>query len=147
MLFLPLFDRTWLVPRLPHTPFHYLAWGALLLLMAGLLAWKPSFAAFALAAILTSALPEEWYFRAFFMGRLGAGWRANAMASLLFSLLHGLTRDWATALLVFVPSLFYGWLYQRSRDLPLLVLAHTMSNLVFVLFLVQPMTTWLGNLM
>lgn len=81
------------------------------------------------------------------MGRLGAGWRANAMASLLFSLLHGLTRDWATALLVFVPSLFYGWLYQRSRDLPLLVLAHTMSNLVFVLFLVQPMTTWLGNLM
>jgi len=33
------------------------------------------------------------------------------------------------------PSLVYGWLYQRTRDLPLIVLLHTLSNLVFVMFL------------
>ena len=147
MLFLPLFDRAWSAPRLPRTRSHYLAWGALLLAIAGLLGWRSSFAAFTLAAILTSALPEEWYFRAYFMGRLGTGWRAIAVTSLLFSLLHGLTRDWATAILVFVPSLFYGWLYQRSRDFPLLVLTHTLSNLAFVLFLAQPVAAWLQNLM
>jgi len=147
MLFLPLLDSTWPLPRLLHTRSHYLAWAGLLLAIAGLLAWRPSLHALALATLLTAALPEEWYFRAYFMTRIGTGWRANVMASLLFSLLHGLTRDWTTALLVFAPSLFYGWLYQRTRDLPLLVLTHTLSNLVFVQFLTQPMATWLGNLM
>jgi len=33
------------------------------------------------------------------------------------------------------PSLVYGWLYQRTRDLPLIVLLHALSNLVFVMFL------------
>lgn len=33
------------------------------------------------------------------------------------------------------PSLVYGCLYQRTRDLPLLVLLHALSNLVFVMFL------------
>jgi membrane protease YdiL (CAAX protease family) len=33
------------------------------------------------------------------------------------------------------PSLAYGWPYQRTRDLPLIVLLHALSNLVFVMFL------------
>jgi membrane protease YdiL (CAAX protease family) len=147
MLFLPLLDRTWPVPRLPKTQFHYLAWTGLLLVIVGLLIWRPSIFVFTLSTLSTTALPEEWFFRAYFMAQLGAGWQANIMASLLFSLLHGLTRDWVTALLVLAPSLFYGWLYQRCRDLPVLVLTHTLSNLVFVLFLAQPMAVWLGNLM
>lgn len=67
-------------------------------------------------------------------------------SSLLFSLLHGLTRGWTAATLVFPPSLFYGWLYQRTRDLPLLALVHTLSNLVYVLFLARLMATWAPDL-
>jgi membrane protease YdiL (CAAX protease family) len=107
------------------------------LVLAGavMLLWQPQHAGFALATLLLAALPEEWFFRAYFMVRLGTGWRANLIASVLFCLLHGLTRDWTTALLVFVPSLFYGWLYQRTRDLPLLILIHGLSNLFFATFL------------
>jgi membrane protease YdiL (CAAX protease family) len=50
--------------------------------------------------------------------------------------LHGLTRGWMVGLAVVLgPSLVYGWLYQRTRDLPLLVLLHALSNLIFVMFL------------
>lgn len=147
MLFLPLLDRTWPAPQLPHARSHYLVWAGLSIVAAGLLIWRPSYTTLALSILLTAALPEEWFFRAYFMTRLGANWRANLFASLLFALLHGLTRDWITALLVFSPSLFYGWLYLRSRDLPLLVMTHALSNLLFVLFLAQPVATWLGDLM
>ena len=143
MLFLPLLDRGWRIPSLPRSRSHYLAWGGLLFAGAVLLAWQPSAAPFALATLLTAAIPEEWFFRAYFMTRIGQGWRANLVTSALFSLLHGLTHDWATALLVFLPSLFYGWLYQRTRDLPLVVLAHALSNLVFVMFLAEFAATWL----
>jgi membrane protease YdiL (CAAX protease family) len=107
----------------------------LVLTGAGMLLWQPQHAGFALATLLLAALPEEWFFRAYFMVRLGNGWRANLIATVLFCLLHGLTQHWTTALLVFVPSLFYSWLYQRTRDLPLLILVHGLSNLVFVMFL------------
>lgn len=80
------------------------------------------------------------------MTRIGDGWRANLSASLFFAVMHGLTHGWTTAALVLVPSLFYGWLYQHTRDLPLLVLTHVLSNVVFILFLAQHMATWLGYL-
>ncbi len=54
--------------------------------------------------------------------------------------------DVRTALLVFLPSLFYGWLYQRTRDLPLLVLVHALSNLVYVMFLAGYVATWAPDL-
>ena len=88
-----------------------------------------------MTTLLLAALPEEWFFRAYFMTRLGGDLRANLVTSVVFSLLHGLTWGWVTALLVFIPSLFYGWLYQKTRDLVLLVIVHTLSNLVYVMFL------------
>lgn len=79
-------------------------------------------------------------FRAYFMTRpqevrWGRGWRVNIVTSLLFGGLHSLTRGWMVGLSVLGPSLVYGWLYQRNRDLPLVVLLHARSNLVFVMFL------------
>lgn len=146
MLFLPLLDRHWRVPALPRSRWRYLIWAALLVIGLALLAWWPSAAPFTLATLLTAAIPEEWFFRAYFMTRLGQGNRANVITSMLFSLMHGLTRGWAAAALVFLPSLFYGWLYQRTRDLPLLVLAHTLSNLIYVLFLAGYVATWAPDL-
>lgn len=137
MLFLPLIDRRWTPPVPPRRPYQRSAWLALVMLTGALLAWQPDYLKFALATLLLAALPEEWFFRAWFMTRLGNGWHANLTASLLFSLLHGLSRDWQTALMVYPASLFYGWLYQRTRDLPLLILVHMLSNLVFMLFLAR----------
>ena len=135
MLFLPLLDRGWRLPALSRSRSHHMAWAGLLIAGIALLAWRPGEMPFALAMLLMAAIPEEWFFRAYFMTRLGKGWRANLMASLLFSLLHGFTQGWPAALRVFVPSLFFGWLYQRTGDLPLLILVHALSNIVFVMFL------------
>jgi membrane protease YdiL (CAAX protease family) len=146
MLFLPLLDRGWRVPSLPRSRSHHLIWAGLLISGAALLAWRPSEMPFALVTLLMAAIPEEWFFRAYFMTRLGKGIRANAIASVLFSLMHGLTRGWTVAVLVFVPSLFYGWLYQRSRDLPMLVLAHALSNLIYALFLADFVAAWAPDL-
>jgi membrane protease YdiL (CAAX protease family) len=146
MLFLPLLDRHWRIPGLPRSRSHILAWLALLASGFVLLLWRPLQTPFAIATLLTAALPEEWFFRAYFMTRLGNGVRANLAASLLFSLLHGLTRGWIAALQVFLPSLFYGWLYQRTRDVSLLTLVHALSNLVYAVFLAQFVATFTGNL-
>ncbi len=142
MLFLPLLDRGWSPPAFRFHRRNLLAIAGLALAITGLLLWRPQFLPYALSTLLLAALPEEWFFRAYFMTRLGEGWRVNLAASLLFSLMHGLTRGWVTALLVFMPSLFYGWLYQRTRDLPLLVLVHALSNLVYAMFL----SRFLGNI-
>ncbi len=116
------------------------------MLLAGfaLLAWKPDYLEPGVSTFLTAALPEEWFFRAYFMSSLGTGVSANVIASVLFSLLHGLTRGWVIAPLVFLPSLFYGWLYQRTRDLPLLVLTHMLSNIVFMVFVTGTFNRWLA---
>lgn len=135
MLFLPLFDRDWCVPALPRSRSHHLAWAGFFLSSIALLAWRPSEVPFALATFLMAAIPEEWFFRAYFMTRLGRGWHANLVASLLFSLLHGFTQGWPAGIRVLMPSLFFGWLYQRTADLILLVLVHALSNLLFVMFL------------
>ena len=146
MLFLPLLDRGWKLPALPTRRGNLIAWSGLALAIAGLLVWQPQSLPYAVSALFLAALPEEWFFRAYFMTRLGQGRSSNLIASLLFSLLHGLTRDWATSLLVFVPSLAYGWLYQRTRDLPLLVMVHALSNLVYAVFLAEYIAAFLGNL-
>lgn len=135
MLFLPLLDRHWSPPSLSRAGINYFFWASLLTVTALLLAWQPHQAHFALGTLLLAAVPEEWFFRAYFMIRMGRGWPANLATSLLFSLLHGLVHGWMAALQVFIPSLFYGWLYQRTKDLPLLILVHALSNLVFVMFI------------
>jgi membrane protease YdiL (CAAX protease family) len=142
MLFLPLLDEGWRTPVLPRRPRQFGVSAALLAAGIALLVWRPELAGFAASTLFFAALPEEWFFRAYFMTRIGDGLRSNLIASLLFALMHGLTRDWATAALVFVPSLFYGWLYQRTRDIVLVVLVHALSNLFYAAFIARIMPEW-----
>lgn len=142
MLALPLCDKNWRPPALPRNRRHLLAWTVLIAVGAALVLWQTAHAEFAVATLLTAALPEEWFFRAYFLASAGTGFRANVITSLVFSLIHGLARDPLTGVLVFFPSMFYGWLYQRTRDLPLLVLVHALSNLVFVMFLADWVSGW-----
>lgn len=147
MLFWPLLDRHWQIPKFPRTSINYLTWIILIIFSAALLAWQPDQAVFAVVTLTTAAFPEEWFFRAYLMESLGKDWRTNIIASLIFSAIHGLAAGWTVAVLVFAPSLFYGWLYQRTRDLPLLVLTHALSNIVFALFLAKPMSAQFGYLL
>ncbi len=143
MLFFPLLDPCWRPPGVPLVRRHVIGWSLVLLSVTALLIWRPGYLSYSAAMLLTAALPEEWFFRAYFMTRAGQGWQANIAASLLFSLMHGITWGWIAAVLVFIPSLFYGWLYQRTRDLPLLILAHALSNIVFMMFLAGFIERWL----
>ena len=146
MLFWPLIDRQWRVPVILCNTRNIAAWVTLALILCSLLVWQPRYLGFAASTLLLAALPEEWFFRAYFMTRLGMGWRTNLMTSLLFALLHGLTWGPTTGILVFLPSLFFGWLYQRTRDIILLTAAHTLSNLIFILFIADsPFITWMKH--
>ena len=138
MLFLPLLDRRWSMPAWRCS--RAMLAGQLLCLLAGglVLFLHPEIRALAISTLLLAALPEEWFFRAYFMYRLEqSGLRpvhANLGASLLFALLH-VPLQGVFGLSVFFPSLFFGWIYQRSRDLLLVILLHALSNLVFFAWL------------
>lgn len=145
LLLCPLLDRHWQLPLILHSSQNYTRWLAFLLTAIALLLWQPQFLEYALSTLLTAAIPEEWFFRAYFMSRIektrwGHSWKANIITSILFCGLHTLTRGWPVGLSVLGPSLFYGWLYQQTRDFPLLVLVHALSNLIFVMFLNQYFT-------
>ncbi len=136
MLFLPFLDRKWKIPSLPQKRGHYFAWVVLAGIVVVLLLIRPDKAGFFFATLTLAALPEEWFFRAWFMTRLGTGWQANIMASMFFSLIHLPIQGPTRAMLVFFPSLIFGWLYQRNRDLVMVVLVHALSNLGYVIYLV-----------
>ncbi len=140
MLFLPLLDRNWHSPKILYRRFNLIAWGLCLLSASSILLFNLAMLPLALTTLLLTALPEEWFFRAYFMSRLEQnGFNplyANLGASSLFALLHIPTQG-LFGLSVFFPSLFFGWVYQRNRDLVLVILLHALSNIVFVVYLVK----------
>lgn len=137
MLFGPATDSAWSLPRLAHRR-RALHWTlALAVAMVALVAVRPAAARFALGSVFLVGLPEEWFFRAYFMERIGKGWGANLVASGVFALLHTITRGPVVGLKVFAPSLLFGWLYQRTRYLPLVVVAHGASNVIYHLYLAE----------
>jgi len=141
MLFIPFLDRQWKLPTLVLVKRQYVIWAGLLAVAGMLLFVRPDKASFFLSSLALAALPEEWFFRAWFMTRLGSIWRsawlANVFTSILFSLVHLPLHGPSRAFLVFFPSLFFGWLFQRYRDLALVILLHGLSNLLYVIYLVS----------
>jgi hypothetical protein len=88
------------------------------------------------------ALPEEHFFRGYLQGRLdhrwGTPWRLLGtpvgwglpVASLAFALLHPILIPGVDRLLVFFPSLLFGWLRARQGALGAAVIAHAGANLM-----------------
>ncbi|HGG59507.1 MAG TPA: CPBP family intramembrane metalloprotease, partial [Gammaproteobacteria bacterium] len=108
------------------------AWLPVIVVALGLLllaAFRPDQVRYALLTLLLSALPEEWFFRAWLQQELGNDYRAVGLASLAFAAIHGLMLSWRMAALVYLPSLLFGWLYLRYRSLLLVALAHATANL------------------
>ncbi len=139
MLFLPFFDRGWYCPKVSFSRFQLLLWSLCLLGASGIILFNPAMLGIALTTLLLTALPEEWFFRGYFMSRLEqAGFNslyANLSTSTLFALLHVPTQG-LLGLSVFFPSLIFGWVYQRSRDLILVILLHALSNIIFFAYII-----------
>ena len=68
---------------------------------------------------------------------LGMNNKANVVVSVLFSLLHVFTRGWFIGLAVFVPSLLFGVIYQKYRDVLMVTLIHFLANIFFLTVLIE----------
>jgi len=84
------------------------------------------------------ALPEEWFFRAYFMKRIevlyGNELLANVATSALFVMVHAPMQG-VNSLAVFFPSLLYGWIYQKCGDLFTVVVIHALSNIIYMSYI------------
>ncbi len=138
LLLLPFADKDWHLPVLSGYKNQWLWYLMVLSCTAVLLFLHPDTVQAVVYILLFTALPEEWFFRSYFMQRvqaLNAGmWRANIITSLLFALLHTPAQGWQ-GLSVFIPSLLFGYLYQRNRDLLLVILLHTLFNTIYIIYL------------
>jgi len=134
LLCLPLLDRSWAIPSIPSTPGRLAIWALLAAALGATAMLVPAQRDYAFETLVFAAIPEEWFFRGYLLDRLGRSARANLSVSVIFAVLHGLSRNWTNAALVFVPSLLFGALYLRTRDLPLVVLVHALGNLVVAIF-------------
>lgn len=163
MLFLPLLDRQWLLSKTSYYPDKRLFRSLALLSGTILLVIYPDYLWPVINNILLSALPEEWFFRAYLMLQIekmlinsdtflskdkkalskkikfspylaSPHTSSNIITSLLFSLLHTPSQGWI-GLSIFFPSLLFGWLYQKHHDLFLIIVIHALSNEIFFVFL------------
>ena len=135
LLFAPMFDRYWKIPIIGINRVYLVRWLMVLVVAVVIILYRPAVYDFALLTLFFTALPEEWFFRAYLMPSLGADFRANVFTSVIFSFAHIATHGGVVAFLVFFPSLFYGWLYQKTNDLVTVVLLHALSNIVFMVFI------------
>ena len=154
LLFLPLTDKNWFFPK--PTMYQY-QWQLYALLISALIFLSLHYLSVnsysATLHLFVMAISEEWFFRAYFMQKMTTALHdlnikfgqpkfsaiqplhaANLGTSMVFALLHTPTQGWF-GLTVLFPSLFFGWLYQRHNDLLLVVLCHSLANMIFILFL------------
>lgn len=121
-----------------------------------LLNLNSGYAEITITTLVFTALPEEWFFRAYFLTRLTTWFEhkkqltgfllnstsispallANLFSSALFALLHTPTQGWF-GLLTFFPSLIFGWAFQKTNSLLSVILIHTLANLIFYIYLLE----------
>ncbi len=146
LLLLPFLDRTWETPAWPSQKSNFSITVVLFASYSLLIALNPEKLYLALSLLFLIALPEEWFFRAYLMVRIQsffknwrgnstiALWGANITSSALFALMHTPTQG-LFGLTVFFPSLVFAWVYQKCRNMLIVVLLHAISNLVFLLYM------------
>ncbi len=136
LLLIPLVDRKWLlsVSLWPNRQCSILYISCISLVVL-LLLFYPDSVDYYIVMLLVVALPEEWFFRAYLLGKLGSNRKANITVSFAFCFLHILTQGFVIGAMIFVPSYFFGWLYLKTRDIILIIIMHSLFNLCFLLFI------------
>jgi membrane protease YdiL (CAAX protease family) len=136
LLFLPFLDRSWSFQLNKNYQYRFYLNALVVFFIIFISVLRPQAINLIPGILLLTALPEEWFFRVYLLKRLenfcNSQFMANLITSVFFSLLH-LPTQGAMGLSVFIPSLFFGWLYQQKRDFILLVLVHALFNLFYML--------------
>lgn len=136
MLFLPLLDRSWAVYR--HASLCAKSDRAAVILITvccfAIIALYLDTPSLVLSGVILTAVPEEWFFRAYYLTQLAkytSSSKANIISSVLFGVLHIPTQG-AAGLLVTLPSLVFGCIYIKYKRLGIVILLHAASNLVYI---------------
>jgi membrane protease YdiL (CAAX protease family) len=86
-------------------------------------------------SVALTALPEEWFFRAYLLSAMCTltvgSLHANILTSALFTAAH-LPTQGIIGVLVFIPSLLFGWVYIKTRSIITVVCLHTIANLLYL---------------
>jgi len=134
---LPMLDREWKCNGFGSFNKAPLIWLALSALFVVMILFTNIKIMFVLSVLLFTALPEEWFFRSYFLQRLALfktnAVSANIICSCFFALLH-LPAQGGVGLLTFFPSLLFGYVYQNTQNLLLVVGLHALANMFFMLY-------------
>lgn len=86
--------------------------------------------------LLWGPIVEELVFRAglqkWLAQKLGRPYLANVLSSFMFALMHYALSGNLATLLVFLPSMLLGWVYQKTNSLMWAIVLHSIFNLMFV---------------
>lgn len=138
LLLLPFLDRTGSANIYTCYKNRQIYWSVVLLISATILYFNPAYWKQTINIILFVGLPEEWFFRYYFMSKmqrlLSKPVHANILTSVFFTLVHVQVQGF-TGLLVFFPSIIFGYIYLKNKDLLLVVLVHSLSNIIYYLYL------------
>ncbi|MCX7739216.1 MAG: CPBP family glutamic-type intramembrane protease [Hydrogenothermaceae bacterium] len=77
-------------------------------------------------SLLLLAFAEELFFRGYLLKLY-----SNLTVSLLFTLPHIILYTDIHSILTFFPSLLFGFLYERTKNLPLVSVVHFISNVMY----------------
>lgn len=133
LMLLPFIDRKWVLKK---SIFQTNQGSLLILILLIVLVVLPVAlniitAATVASILLYAALPEEWFFRAYVLDRLGNDTKANIISSLLFCSIHALGGNFIHATLVFIPSITLGYVFIKYGNLGIIVLLHLLFNIVY----------------
>jgi hypothetical protein len=146
MLLYPLLDKSWRYPVIQHQSINFAYWFFITILLGLLLLSDVISIKLTLLSLLLAAVPEEWFFRAYFQTRLHDYLKNNhvifknhpalisiAITSVLFASVHAVMQNNLFLLpLMFFPSVLFGYLYYITRDIILVALTHLASNMILL---------------
>lgn len=130
-LLLPFADFRWQIPGVLLGKQLLVSWIVIAVVIIIILLLNIQLIGLFVMMLLVAALPEEWFFRAYLQKRLGNSVVAILLVSLMFTLMHFIISNSYVSLLVFIPSIFFGWIYKKTDDIVLVVMLHALSNLLF----------------
>lgn len=136
MLFTPLLDTDWFKQHFSGIFRFRRNWKiiSMLVLLAITGMYNDQIPLFIFSTVIISAFPEEWFFRGYLQTKFGNRHSGIIISSLTFSLIHAITISWTTGILVFLPSIFFGYLFMISKDIIFVTLVHTFSNVLFKIY-------------
>jgi len=143
MLIYPALDKKWKFPTLKYNYPNILIW-IIIIALTGIFSLSETISIkLILTSLILTAIPEEWFFRAYIQTQLENYLKNKRVtlsnsstaisiitASLFFASIHVIVQNNIILLpAIFFPSLFFGYLFYKTQDIVLVILTHLISNI------------------